>query len=201
MVALAVSEKKSSSGGTSSGKRKSMEIDSDDNANDNNSDEKKSDEGDNNDVDKKAAKAAKKAAKKAKKEKRKSSSPPAADAVDPASMTEWRKTNKIVLRDSRPGEEGAVASKALQKNSIYYPLTSFDACKDILNKALIHQCVKVNGFAKPSPIQAQCWVRHDVVIHLELIDYFSLHYTYIITPIIVLTFIFHFHYFLSYPFK
>lgn len=131
-------------GSSSSKKRKSVETD----------------EGttDGEDIaDKKAAKKAKKAAKKAKKEKesKKSSS---ASSSDPDAIAAWRKSNKIVLKDSRSGEEGAEATKALSGNSSYFPLTTFEECEGIVNSKLIEQCVKVNGFQKPSPIQAQCWV-------------------------------------------
>jgi len=112
---------------------------------------------------KKAAKKAKKAAKKAKKEKESkksstsSSSTTTTNSSDPDAIAAWRKSNKIVLKDSRSGEEGAEATKALSGNSSYFPLTTFEACEGIVNSKLIEQCVKVNGFQKPSPIQAQCW--------------------------------------------
>ena len=106
----------------------------------------------------KASKKAKKAAKKAKKEKKKKSSS-AATATDSNSIEEWRKANKIVLRDPRTGEEGAAATKGLASNASFYPYQSFDSpgCVDKISAELINQCTKVNGFQKPSPIQAQCW--------------------------------------------
>jgi len=109
----------------------------------------------------KAAKKAKKSAKKAKKEKKKgkSSSATTSTATDNNSIEEWRKTNKIVLRDPRTGEEGAAATKSLAVNASFYPYLSFDSpgCVDKISAELINQCTKVNGFEKPSPIQAQCW--------------------------------------------
>lgn len=79
---------------------------------------------------------------------------------DIASVQSWRKEHKIVLKDPRSGVEGAEATKLLDKNSLYFPFQSFDSpsCNDELNASLIEQCTKVNGFTRPSPIQAQCWV-------------------------------------------
>jgi len=108
------------------------------------------------DADKKAAKKAAKKSKKDKKKKQSSSSSPA----DSGTIEEWRKEHKIVLRDPRTGVEGAAASKALQGSDAYHPYQTFDApdCIEKLDASLIRQCTKVNGFEKPSPIQAQCWV-------------------------------------------
>ena len=105
-------------------------------------------------------KAAKKAAKKAKKEKKSKSSSSSSTPADSGSIATWRKSHKIVLRDSRNGEEGVAATKLLATNEAYYPYETFDApgCGEKIAPELIHQCVKVNGFEKPSPIQAQCWV-------------------------------------------
>lgn len=107
------------------------------------------------DADKKAAKKAAKKSKKDKKKKQSSSSSPA----DSGTIEEWRKEHKIVLRDPRTGVEGAAASKALQGSDAYHPYQTFDApdCIEKLDASLIRQCTKVNGFEKPSPIQAQCW--------------------------------------------
>jgi hypothetical protein len=71
-------------------------------------------------------KAAKKAAKKAKKEKKSkssssSSSSSATTASDSGSIADWRKSHKIVLKDSRNGEEGVAATKLLATNELYYP--------------------------------------------------------------------------------
>jgi hypothetical protein len=114
-------------------------------------------------------KAAKKEAKKAKKEKKSSSSSSSAtlgvsslssSTPDNSSIQTWRTEHKIVLRDSRNDEEGAAATKLLATNSQFYPYQSFDApgCVENIVDSLIRQCTVVNGFAKPSPIQAQCWV-------------------------------------------
>jgi hypothetical protein len=83
-----------------------------------------------------------------------------APAEDEASIVTWRKDHKIVIRDSRSGPEGAEATKLLAKNELYFPFQTFDSrnCVEVLNAKLIEQCTKVNGFEKPSPIQAQCWV-------------------------------------------
>jgi hypothetical protein len=115
-------------------------------------------------------KAAKKEAKKAKMEKKSSSSSSSATSgassslssstPDNSSIQTWRTEHKIVLRDSRNDEEGAAATKLLATNSQFYPYQSFDApgCVENIVDSLIRQCTVVNGFAKPSPIQAQCWV-------------------------------------------
>ncbi len=116
-------------------------------------------------------KAAKKEAKKAKKAKKSSSSSSSAtsgaassssssSSPDNSSIQTWRTEHKIVLRDSRNDEEGAAATKLLATNSQFYPYQSFDApgCVENIVDSLIRQCTVVNGFAKPSPIQAQCWV-------------------------------------------
>mmetsp|Transcript_3487 Transcript_3487/g.6368 ORF Transcript_3487/g.6368 Transcript_3487/m.6368 type:complete len:608 (-) Transcript_3487:31-1854(-) len=107
------------------------------------------------DADKKAAK---KAAKKAKKEK-KNNKAVAATPAGSGTIQEWRKEHKIVLRDPRGGADGAAATKLLDVNELFYPYKTFDApgCVEKVADELIHQCTKVNGFQKPSPIQAQCW--------------------------------------------
>jgi len=117
-----------------------------------NSGEEKSDNGS---LDKKAAKKAAKKARKEKKNGKASSAPPASSG----SVEEWRKEHKIVLRDPRSGEEGVAATKLLAGNEKYYPYQVFDApgCVEKIEGSLIRQCTKVNGFQKPSPIQAQCW--------------------------------------------
>jgi ATP-dependent RNA helicase DBP3 len=109
-------------------------------------------------------KAAKKAAKKVKKEKRKSSSsidaPPASSSGGGTTDIEkWRKEHKIVLKDSRNDATGAERTKSLARDEAYHPYETFDApaCVENINAALIRQCTEVNGFSKPSPIQAQCW--------------------------------------------
>ncbi|KAL7518971.1 hypothetical protein ACHAWX_003768 [Stephanocyclus meneghinianus] len=85
---------------------------------------------------------------------------------DEAAVLTWRKDHKIVLKDSRNGPEGAEATKLLETNSLYFPFQTFDSpkCVEELNASLISQCTKVNGFVKPSPIQAQCW---PILLHVD----------------------------------
>ena len=103
-----------------------------------------------------------KKAKKAKKDKKKKESSSSVDATpaaaDNESIQEWRKKNKIVLKDSRTGEEGAEATKKLPGNQQFYPFQSFNDCAEKIPDQLLKQCTEKNGFQKPSPIQAQCWV-------------------------------------------
>ena len=110
-----------------------------------------------------APKKVKKSKKDKKKKKNKETS--LADATAPAdndSIQEWRKSNKIVLMDSRTGEEGAKETKKLPGNKQYYPFQSFSdpLCVEKIPDKLLKQCTEVNGFQKPSPIQAQCWVSY-----------------------------------------
>lgn len=121
------------------------------------SDGSNSGSGSGEEEDKKSKKAAKKA-KKAKKDKGSSASSGGGDA-DAPSIRDWRKQNKIVLRDARAGVEGAERTKLLAANEAYHPYQTFDAlgCVDKLDGSLIRQCTDKNGFQKPSPIQAQCW--------------------------------------------
>jgi hypothetical protein len=100
-----------------------------------------------------------KKAKKAKKDKKKKEKTEATPA-DNESIQEWRKKNKIVLKDSRPGEEGANETKKLPDNELYYPFQTFSdrICVEKIDDKLLKQCTEKNGFQKPSPIQAQCWV-------------------------------------------
>jgi len=123
-----------------SGKRKSMDTDNGD--------------GDDNDgTDKKSAKKAKKAKKNKEKGATTSASSPS------LSIDEWRKEHKIVLRDPRSGSEGAERTKLLAKNEAYLPYQTFNAprCVETIAGPLVRHCTEVNGFTKPSPIQAQCW--------------------------------------------
>lgn len=109
-----------------------------------------------------APKKAKKSKKDKKKKKKESSTADAAPAADNESIQEWRKSNKIVLMDSRNGEEGAKETKKLPGNQQYYPFQSFSdpLCVEKIPAELLKQCTEVNGFQKPSPIQAQCWVSY-----------------------------------------
>ena len=75
----------------------------------------------------------------------------------PSSTESWRKENKIVLMHSRDDDEGREATKKISKNESYFPLTSFEECKSIVEDSLMLQCTEANGFKKPSPIQAQAW--------------------------------------------
>ena len=154
-------KKNSSLGGGSSSnskKRKSSE------------DEKKSESSNDGSSDK-DKKAAKKEAKKAKKEKKSSASSPSSvpvaaasssssSSLDSSSIQHWRKEHKIVLRDSRNGEEGMAATKLITDNTLFYPYQTFDTpeCVEKIVGDLIRQCTVANGFTTPSPIQAQCWV-------------------------------------------
>lgn len=109
-----------------------------------------------------APKKAKKSKKDKKKKKKESSSADVAAPADNESIQEWRKSNKIVLMDSRTGEEGAKETKKLPANKQYYPFQSFSdpLCVEKIPDKLLKQCTEVNGFQKPSPIQAQCWVSY-----------------------------------------
>ena len=71
----------------------------------------------------------------------------------------WRKTHKIVLRDTHDDEKGQEKSKQLQQMKEYYPYSEFDSAGAVRNisNALLRQCTEGNGFERPSPIQAQCW--------------------------------------------
>jgi hypothetical protein len=77
--------------------------------------------------------------------------------ADLSSIETWRTSNKIVVKHAKDDEEGAGLSKEIQQDSIYFPFTSFDDCKSCIAAPLIRQCTDVNGFQKPSPIQAQAW--------------------------------------------
>ena len=119
--------------------------------------------------------AANKAAKKAKKDKKNQSTASTSTPSDNNSIQEWRKAHKIVLRDPRSGSEGAEATKKMVDNAVFYPYETFDApgCAEKITASLIRQCTEVNGFTKPSPIQAQCWVSvflrvaHILYTHLD----------------------------------
>lgn len=133
--------------GDDSKKRKSVDDDDDD--------------GDGDNEGKSAAKKAKKAAKRAKKDKTKTTATTSSSSPqDESTVQAWRKTNKIVLKSSSNTEEGIAVTKSLAGNTSYFPFTAFDSpgCVEKLDAALIRQCTVVNGFERPSPIQAQCWV-------------------------------------------
>jgi ATP-dependent RNA helicase DBP3 len=71
----------------------------------------------------------------------------------------WRESNKIVVMHTTDDEEGQAMTKKLCEMEQYFPFTSFEApgCKEGLSAALVKQCTTGNGFAHPSPIQAQSW--------------------------------------------
>jgi hypothetical protein len=79
--------------------------------------------------------------------------------VDESAIQKWRKEHKIVLRDSRGGEEGASMTRIISSNVEYHPYRTFDddGCKTMIHDQLIRQCTVINKFARPSPIQSQCW--------------------------------------------
>lgn len=89
--------------------------------------------------------------------KAKSSTAPV--VMDESSIKEWRKSNKIVVKHARDDEEGKKETEQINKEPAYYPFSSFDdpACKAAVAESLLRQCTQVNGFTKPSPIQAQAW--------------------------------------------
>jgi len=108
--------------------------------------------------------AEKKSAKKAKKEakKRKAEFGVTTKTSAPSSSkdsSEWRRKNKVVLKDTLDGEEGAKATIELNNNEAYLPCTTFESktLKQTIDKVLLKQCTEVNGFTTPSAIQAQCW--------------------------------------------
>ena len=73
------------------------------------------------------------------------------------SIQQWRKDNKIVLMHSTDTEEGKKLTKQINSDTKYYPLSTFKSASGAVSQKLLDQCTKVNGFAKPSPIQAQSW--------------------------------------------
>ena len=91
--------------------------------------------------------------KKAKVDKKSDSS----SGASPSSIEEWRKENKIVLKHAKDDDEGKEETKKINSNEAYHPLTTFEACKSLIENPLIRQCTEANGFQKPSPIQAQAW--------------------------------------------
>lgn len=78
---------------------------------------------------------------------------------DEGQVSQWRKENKIVLMHSVDGADGETVTKQLNMDPSLHPFTSFDSkrCKDSISPELINQCVKGNGFERPSPIQSQSW--------------------------------------------
>lgn len=121
-------------------------------------------------------KAKKKAAKRAKKEAKKknesennknNSTPLSSEAISMEEAIKWRTENKVVLKVTQDGgDNGVAASKQLNSNEVYLPYHSFSSSKCIENvhSTLLKQCTEVNGFKKPSAIQAQCW---PVLLHSD----------------------------------
>ena len=62
-----------------------------------------------------------------------------------------------MVKHCKDGAEGIELDKIINNDEAFFPLTSFDQCKSVVEKALIRQCTEGNGFQKPSPIQAQSW--------------------------------------------
>ena len=91
-----------------------------------------------------------------KSKKNPSSDSAVADLKDDSAVEAWRKENKIVVMHSSDDQE---KTKEIAECKEYFPFNSFDtpACKEAISAALINQCTEVNGFSKPSPIQAQSW--------------------------------------------
>ena len=89
----------------------------------------------------------------------------------------WRQQHKIVVLPAQDGAGGAAAaasalppssssSSSVAKESTYFPWTTFAHAQSLsssslssssLHASLLDHCVNANGFAKPSPIQAQSW--------------------------------------------
>ena len=120
---------------------------------------------------KKAAKRAKKEAKKEKKTKGVSSSSSDGSVSGEGATAEyaskWRTDNKVVLKVTQENDDdGKAESEKLNSNEVYFPYSSFSSpkCKENINEVLLRQCTEVNGFKKPSAIQAQCW---PVMLHSD----------------------------------
>jgi hypothetical protein len=87
---------------------------------------------------------------------------PAPSSSSSQSLTpigEWRKSNKIVVMHAKDDHDGKEETKKICKDDAYFPFLSFEdpTCKAVIAEALLRQCTEVNGFTKPSPIQAQSW--------------------------------------------
>ncbi|GAX20815.1 ATP-dependent RNA helicase DBP3 [Fistulifera solaris] len=88
-----------------------------------------------------------------------SSTGSAALLQDATSVAGWRKQNKIVVMHTKDNEEGKEQTALLVKAKMYFPYTSFEHpdCVASIVAPLLEQCVSVNKFKAPSPIQAQSW--------------------------------------------
>jgi hypothetical protein len=78
---------------------------------------------------------------------------------DESSIKDWRKNNKIVVMHAKDDVDGKKETAKINKEPAYYPFLSFNdpECKAAVAESLLRQCTHVNGFTKPSPIQAQAW--------------------------------------------
>jgi len=114
---------------------------------------KSNDDSDNGKSEKKL----KKESKKPKKSKKNESG--ALSSVDLDTCEEWRKTNKVVLKDAHDDEDGQKETKKLNSSEAYLPYSKFDspACTREIDTAFLKHCTVEKGFLEPSPIQAQCW--------------------------------------------
>lgn len=74
-----------------------------------------------------------------------------------SSVDNWRKSNKIVVKHAKDDEEGKKETEIISKDSVYFPFSTFDECKSVIDESLIRQCTEANGFKTPTPIQAQAW--------------------------------------------
>jgi len=83
--------------------------------------------------------------------------------VSKESVNRWRQDHKILLKgtitSSQSEDESTTLDRLLNDSQVYFPYTSFDLLKQNgeVSDILLRQCTDVNGFVKPSPIQAQCW--------------------------------------------
>lgn len=88
-----------------------------------------------------------------KKEKKKEKD---SDDVTMEDVIQWRKENKIMVKNATDNTE---LDNALTSNPSYFPYISFESteCQTEIAVPLLKQCTEGNGFTKPSPIQAQSW--------------------------------------------
>jgi hypothetical protein len=78
------------------------------------------------------------------------------------SVKKWRQEHKIVLKataSNQNEDESATLDSVLNGSQVYFPYTSFDSLRQSgeVSDILLRQCTEINGFVRPSPIQAQCW--------------------------------------------
>lgn len=76
---------------------------------------------------------------------------------DFASVGRWREENKIVIMHCN--DEEKEKTKELNQMDALFPFTTFESpqCIKSISSALLKHCTGVQGFKKPSPIQAQAW--------------------------------------------